>query len=575
MDREYLRKELLRIDGRGYPAYKDIRGHYDYSTFTAYIDKVQGDPFAAPSRMRVRVPQAVAGYPRHTYQNLSRRIGLENYLLHTFCLALDKAQKRRGSGKSGLMQADHPGQEMLARTALSVNREFVEAQFMVGLPAQGRRVSGRIAARMLCEDLPRIVEETLTYRNNDASLIQRYCDVNEDADFLREALEEKGLVAFVARESVLPRTSGIDERPLRGEKVIKWLSPEELEVSFDLPNAGCVSGTGIAKGVTLVVGGGFHGKSTLLEALKRGVYNHRPGDGRELVITTPRAVEIRAEDGRRVSGVNISPFINGLPFGQDTTAFSTENASGSTSQAANIMESLEMGASLLLIDEDTAATNFMIRDRRMQALVSKECEPITPFIDRVEEIYKRHGVSTILVMGGSGDYFDVACKVMGMNTYRPRDLTREARRVAAEFQTERKHEVLEAFNPLMSRVPIPESIHARKGKKEVSVKIRDRNHILFGTETINLSAIGQLIDSGQTRAIGDALWYAKNHYIDGKTLIGEVLDKVMKDIEREGLAVLARRPGPDYAIFRKFELGAALNRLRSLLVRHARNAFAG
>ncbi len=567
MDREYLRKELQRIDGKGYPAYKDIRGRYDFSAFTLFIDSVQGDPFAAPSRLRVRIPQSVAGYPSHTYRNRSRRVGLENYLLHSFCRALRKAGRPRGSGKSGLMQADQPGQEMLERTAMSVNDEYVEAQFMIGLPAQGRRISGSIAARMLCDELPNVVEGSLIHRNNDSALITRYCAVSEDADFLRTALPGKGLVAFVADGSVLPRISGIDERPLRDGRVVKWRSPEEIRVSFNLPNAGRVSGTGIAAGVTLVVGGGFHGKSTLLEALKRGVYNHRPGDGRELVITIPRAVEIRAEDGRRVSGVNISPFINNLPFGEDTSAFSTENASGSTSQAANIMEALEMKASLLFIDEDTAATNFMIRDRRMQALISKEGEPITPFIDRVQEMYTFYGVSTILVMGGSGDYFDVADRVIGMDVYRPRDLTKQARRLAAEFRTERRREIKEQCGPLIPRIPLPESIDPKKGKKEVSVKIRDHTHIQFGTEVIDLSAIGQLIDTGQTRAIGDALWYAKKHYIDGKATISEVLDKVMRDIEREGLAVLSRRPGPDYASFRHFELGSALNRLRSLHVR--------
>ena len=153
---------------------------------------------------------------------------------------------------------------------------------------------------------------------------------------------------------------------------------------------------GFPQGITLIVGGGFHGKSTLLNALEAGVYNHKPNDGRELVITDPDVVKIRAEDGRSVSGVDISPFINNLPFGQETTQFSTENASGSTSQAANIMEALECEELLrMLVDEDTAATNFMIRDQRMQQLIAKDKEPITPFIDRVRQLYNEHNVSTI------------------------------------------------------------------------------------------------------------------------------------------------------------------------------------
>ena len=100
---------------------------------------------------------------------------------------------------------------------------------------------------------------------------------------------------------------------------------------------------GIRKGITLIVGGGYHGKSTLLKALEAGVYNHIAGDGREFVITDDTAFKLRAEDGRSITGVDISPFIKNLPNKKDTVHFSTEDASGSTSQAANLMEALESG----------------------------------------------------------------------------------------------------------------------------------------------------------------------------------------------------------------------------------------
>lgn len=563
---QHLRQQLQRIDGKGYKAYKDIRGQYAFREFTLFIDYVQGDPFAAPSRMRVQVPQRIAQYPQQTFANRSRRVGLENYLTSVFAVVVRKVVERRGSGKSGMMTIDAPGQELLERTAVSVTTQHVEVQFAVGLPAAGRRVLGRQASAMLCDDLPKIVDAALKYSSNNPETIATYTAVSEDADFLRNQLKAKDLIAFIANGAILPRRSGIDERPLTGSNVISWQSPPELGTSFELPNAGVVTGTGIAKGITLIVGGGFHGKSTLLNALEAGVYNHKPGDGREFVVTNPDAVKIRAEDGRSISGVDISPFINNLPFGQDTTQFSTENASGSTSQAANIMEALECGTSVLLVDEDTAATNFMIRDQRMQQLIAKNNEPITPFIDRVRQLYNEHDVSTILVIGGSGDYFDVADRVIGMEAYTARDITNKAQQIAAEFATNREAEGGQNFGTIRQRTPLPRSLDARKGKRDVNIKTRGWDTIQFGTTDIDLSAVSQLVDASQTRAIADALQYAKTRYVNGKRPLSEVLNLVMRDVEKEGLGVLNGRPGQDYALFRKHELAAAINRIRTFQV---------
>lgn len=567
MDQKTLEQTFSRIDGKGYKAYKDIRGRYRFPDFELFIDYVQGDPFAAPSRMRVRIPQAKASYPTHTFNNPSRKIGLENYLLSEFNSVTRQVTEKRGSGKSGLIGIDTPGQQLLERTAMQVTAEFVEAQFSVGLPAAGRRVLGRQAAAMLCHDLPRIVQAALFYKNNHTKTIERYTVVAEDATALRNQLAENGWVAFVANRSVLPRRSGVDQRPLRGDGVVAWQSPPALEATVTLPNAGDVQGTAVPEGVTLIVGGGFHGKSTLLNALELGIYNHKPGDGREQVVTVETAVKIRAEDGRQVSSVDISPFINNLPFGQDTTQFNSENASGSTSQAANIIEALEMGSKLLLIDEDTAATNFMIRDQRMQALVAAEKEPITPFIDQVRALYEEEGVSTILVIGGSGDYFDVADHVIGMEAYRPYERTAEAQAIASQFASQRQPHHANSFANLRSRVVNPRSIDPSKGRRDSSIKTRNVHTIQFGMETIDLSAVSQLVDSSQTRAIADAIWYAQQNYLDGKRPLSEVLALVMGDIEKRGLRVINGRTRTDYAAFRIFELAAAVNRLRSLRVK--------
>ena len=327
-----------------------------------------------------------------------------------------------------------------------------------------------------------------------------------------------------------------------------------------------MAGMGLRKGVTLIVGGGYHGKSTLLRALELGVYNHIPGDGREFVITNPRTMKIRAEDGRRIEKVDISPFISNLPFDQDTRAFSTDDASGSTSQAANIIEALEVGTQVLLIDEDTSATNFMIRDQRMQELVKKDKEPITPFIDKVHQLYEDLGVSTILAIGGSGDYFDVADFVICMMEYKPFDLTSEAHAIAKKYKTGRSPEGGQSFGRIIERIPLAESFNPSKGRREVRISSKGLQSIVFGAYTIDLGSVEQLVSVSQTRAIGAAI-YRATKYMDEKKTLREIVDKVLEDIGKNGLETLDNRPVGDYAEFRGLELACAINRLRTLLVR--------
>lgn len=562
---ETLRQILYRINGRGYKAYKDIAGTYQFADFTLAVDYVQGDPFAAPSRLRALIPPAVAGFPDRLYANGSRAVGLSCFLARAFAAETHRMSMRRGSGKSGEIRIEAPGQQVLANTAVQVRGDgTVEARFTVGLPAQGRRVLGRQACQLLLEEVPRIIESSLTARSHAEDELWRHAAANEDADALRSMLAGRGMIAFVADGSILPRSSGVDDRPMGGEEVIPFSSPESLRIAFSLPNAGSVAGMGVGEGVTLIVGGGYHGKSTLLRAIERGVYNHRPGDGRELVVSAPDLVKIRAEDGRAVSGVDISAFIGDLPLGKSTRRFRSENASGSTSQAAAIVEAMESGASGLLIDEDTAATNFLIRDARMQALVPKESEPITPYIDRVTRMYDEFGVSTVLVVGGSGDYLDVADTVVAMETFRPHDVTARAAAVAAEYPTGRIIEENSRFDVSLERMPRPGSVDPRKGRRESSIRTRGIQTIQFGRETLDLAAVEQIVHWAQTRAIGAALDYARRRYIDGRRSLSEILDLMMADIEAEGLDVLERRRTGEFAQFRRHELAAAFNRLRSI-----------
>ena len=564
-----LSQILSRIDGKGYKAYKDIQGSYEFEEegFVLHIDYVQGDPFASPSKVRVVMSQEVAGFPPETFSNKSRQVATRDYVTRRFDDAIGQVAKgSRGSGKSGRVGIDRPGQEILERTSAFVGADEVEVRFTVGLPAFGRKIAGRQAQGLFFEEIPAMVKKALVYDNLDSGALQKHIETNEDADAARSVLRENNLVAFVEDQSILPRRSGIDPRPMPKEEVIPFESPKSMRWELDLPNRGTIRGMGIPKGITLIVGGGFHGKSTLLNAIEEGIYNHIPGDGREFVVSDPAAVKIRSEDGRRIEKVDISPFINNLPLGKSTEDFSTQDASGSTSQAANIVEAIEVDARVLLIDEDTSATNFMIRDQRMQQLIHKKEEPITPFIDKVKQLYRDLGISTILVMGGSGDYFEVADQVIGLNNYRPENLTEQAKEINSRFENRRAIEGGDSFGKVNPRSPKAQSINPEKGKKPKKIKTLHKQALQFGHYTIDLSSVEQLTDSSQTTAIGEALVYAKK-YMDGQRSLNEILDRIFHDISEKGLNVIGNAKSGNYAMVRRFELAAAINRLRSLEVK--------
>jgi len=559
-----LEKEIQRIDGRGYKAYKDLKGLYDFGSFQLAIDYVQGDPFASPSRLRVIVPMKVAKFPGETFNTPYKKIAFKDYLTRYFHKVLQREYRGvGGTGKSGMLTIDAPGQEILDRTSVYVDHEKVEARLEAGLPAKGRRILGKGCKIIFFDVLPKIVEKALLYDKIPEDELLSHIQLAEDQHALRQALEKENLIAFVANGSILPRESGISQKPL-GKNAVPFISPESMEMTFRLPHKGEITGMGIKKGITLIVGGGYHGKSTLLQALESGVYEHIRGDGREFVLADPMAMKIRAEDGRRVEKVNISPFINNLPQGTDTVAFSTENASGSTSQAANIIEALEGGATTLLIDEDTSATNFMIRDQRMKELVHKEKEPISPFIDKVGSLHREKGVSTILVIGGSGEYFDVADRVIMMDEYRPKDVTEEAKAIAERDPDSSRGEEHAAFGDITPRRVLKTSFP--RDRKGIKIKTKGVKILLYNRLAIELYGIEQLMDYSQTNAIGEIIRILAQGRYDEKQTISEILDDIHQLISTEGLEKIASfqgHPG-NLARPRKLDVLAALNRYRNL-----------
>ena len=576
-----LERELLSLDHQGYSSYKRIQGEYRFPKYILCIDHVQVDPFAPPSKIRIVLEGETVGLPKELADSKSKRIAAADFLTRNFWKNLRSIPQRETKGENPYAAAygrkkedsvpvtgnssqifiDRCGQEILERTSVLIKEHKVEIRLEVGLPAAGRRILGREANDIFKRILPALVERSCLYANIDQKALKRQVELYLDQEYIQNSLEARNLVAFVANGSVLPRKSGVNDSKMA--EGLAFQSPKSMETSFILPSGGEITGLGIEKGVTLIVGGGYHGKSTLLKALERGVYHHIPGDGREFVITCPDAVKIRAEDGRSVEKVNISAFINNLPGKKDTRKFSTENASGSTSQAANVMEALESKTSLLLIDEDTSATNFMIRDYKMQKLIARDKEPITPFVDKVQALYRDLGVSTILIVGGCGDYFDVADRVIMMDEYVPRDVTQEALAIAKE-SGEKRESLQEHFGSVTERIPLQAGFPLRG--REDRWKSRGRESISYGRESIDVSCLEQLVDEKQTNALAVMLDYFNKKILDDRMHLSQAADRLYALIEKQGLEGISPYTGHpgNLALPRKQEFCAALNRYRGL-----------
>ena len=559
-----LRSLLSRIDHRGYPAYKDTKGQYRFPGYVLSIDHVQGDPFASPSKVSVLVSGKTAGFPQELYCGKCQRIALQDELLRQFGRRAERfAFKAKGSGKSGLISVSRCGQEVLERTACQIQPENgnILLRMEIGFPANGRTINARELEKILFDFVPECVKASLFYKNLDAKRLRRIVDLAEDQEYIRKELPKRGLCAFVANGSVLPRESGISSRPMRDG--IAFQSPTEQEVTLELPHKGKITGMGIRKGITLIVGGGYHGKSTLLKALELGVYNHIAGDGREYVITDATAVKLRAEDGRSIQKTDISMFINDLPNGKDTTSFCTEDASGSTSQAANVIEGIEAGTSLFLIDEDTSATNFMIRDELMQRVIHREMEPITPFIERIRELYENYGISTVIVAGSSGAYFHIADSVIQMDRYMPKDITAFAKKEAETFPAISVPEVA-AKRPDFRRCPTAN--RELKSGDRVKMKVMGCEAVSINRDTIDLRYVEQLTDSEQLTTLGYCIRYAQKQIIDGKKTLQEIVGELEKTLDKGGLEALSGSGSsvPCMAMPRRQEIFACFNRYRGL-----------
>lgn len=576
---EELRQQLRSINRKSYPAYKGLKGLYHFGNYILSIDHVQGDPFASPSHVSIQISHRDAGFPDEYYKDTLTKTTLCDYLTRQFEKQVSQYSFRaKGSGKSGLLTVSHCGQEVLSRTACEITEKGITARFFVGFPANGRTINATELEKILFDFLPLCIQKSFFYSSLDAKELQNYIELAEDQEFIRQMLPAKNLCAFIADGSILPRESGISSRPMKAS--VPFTSPDSLRISMELPHKGKITGMGIPKGITLIVGGGYHGKSTLLNALELGVYNHIPGDGREYVITDATAVKLRSEDGRFIKDVDISMFINDLPNKKDTRCFSTLDASGSTSQAAGIVESIEAGSHLFLLDEDTSATNFMVRDAFMQQVIQREKEPITPFLERAEDLYKKAGISTILVAGSSGAFFHIADTIIQMDNYVPKDITASVKKLCSQyplpavsvtdFQLPHSHRIMsrpaESSNRLRHNSRGNHSDSGAAKPERLKTRISGTDGFSLGRQEIDLRYTEQLIDTEQTAALGLLLKYAVEHLADGRRTLPEIVQFLWKNLSLHGLSFFTenQKISCGYAIPRIQEIYACLNRYRGL-----------
>lgn len=565
---EELQRELRSINRKSYPAYKGLKGTYQFPDYQLFIEHVQGDPFAAPSALRIFVPHSKAKFPERYYWDKCSKVALQDTLLRRFAeISAKFCYQAKGSGKSGVIQVSHCGQEVLERTACEITKEGIHIRFFVGFPANGRTINSGELEKILFVYLPKCVEMSLYHRKVPARETEQVICLKEDQRVIREELKKRGLIAFVANGSILPRQSGNSDLPMKD--AVPFQSPKSMEITIQLRHRGSITGMGIRKGITLIAGGGYHGKSTLLQALEKGVYDHIAGDGREFVITDDTAWKLRAEDGRKIKDVDISLFINHLPNGRNTRRFSTLDASGSTSQAANIIEAIEAKSQVLLIDEDTSATNFMVRDELMQRVIQKDKEPITPFLERARDLYEKAGISTILVVGSCGSYFYIADQIIQMDNYCPVDITEKTRKLLKEY---RKPDCeAEGFTlPSEKRsISFGSSVVRRKNyrgtgmvEEHEKLKVMGRESLMLGKEQLDLRYLEQLADREQTQTLGYLLKYAKEQYSGKTTDLTALMESLIRKLEKEGIgSVSGQKEIPaGMAMPRRQEIYACFNR---------------
>ena len=491
-----LYQKIRTLNGKNYGLYKSLADKpWDFGDFALEFLHVQGDPYAPASRVVIKANLSMLGYAGEWGGEFERRLALSDFLHRK----LSRLVKEKYPEKDAAIVFDTAGPEMLVRNSLWIDNGELRACLQVRLPGDGRKIQAEAAAEILTMVLPDLVSAGLYYSKSDEPELQQYYRVLAERKEILSQLAARGLCAFVPDGAVLPRASGLSELPLEG--AVAFTAPEQMAVTLNVCGRD-IRGMGIPKGITVITGGAFHGKSTLLQALTRAVYPHIPGDGREGIVIDESALRVGVEDGRSVRGTDLSMFVRDLPGGVSTKDFNTLSASGSTSEAANLLEAMEAGAQTFLIDEDSSAVNFLIRDIRVRKLLGDDREPLIPLTDRIKEI-SAQGYSFILVAGACGDYLDLADNIVIMANYKA-ECAKNVIARSDEVATKQSIVAQRAFAAYMQ--PLQKSVRpTSQVERQVKVKLSGDTLLQIGFLVSDTSRLNTLVDKQQRLGAGFVL----------------------------------------------------------------------
>lgn len=568
-DKEEFFSMLSGIDGKDFAEYAQLIGDFDFSRYVLKINQIQREGDGKATLFLVRVPQIIAGFPPDLFSTPVRRTALEDLLTRKIAAKIEAIARYNEQGVSHRrISIACPGQKILPRSSLVITEEYIEARVYVDLPAVRGRIAGDAAKEVFFEDLPSIVNAALIYCNLHEGEAEDFTALMEDADQIRQVLPTRGWVSFVAEGALLARAGRTDLPDY--DRLVPLTVSEELAVDVEVPNAASVRGFGVPSGVTVILGDVYSGRVQLMRAIASGIYNHIPGDGRELTITVPDAVYVTAETGRSVQRADVSIFLRESPSSGSMKEYSSGHADACAAQAATTVEALEAGARVLLFDESDSTPEFFALDSRAVSLMPGVERRVTPLSMRARQIAEELGVS--IVIGGSAavaEFLPIADTVLRIEKYRVYDVTKEAKGLGLRTVQPKTKEADVTGLVEKNRWIVPSSIDPSAGRHDARIDAPDAHTLEFGRSRINLDGVMQLADLYQTRTIGRILYYAKLRYMDEPRPIREILDLIDRDLSTEGLESLTRDLRGDLARPRRYEIAAALNRLDSLRITRA------
>lgn len=571
-DRKEFYSILGEIDGKPYSEYSRLAGDFDFARYVIKCAAIDTGPEASAPVFNIRIPQSIAEMPGHLHDSPIRRTALEDYLTRNLAASAGRIARfdERGVARRNILIAE-PGQKILPRTAVLVTKEYIDARIRIALPykvfasgSDNRLIDGEMMRKVFFDDLPEVIGSSLFCCNLDLAEAEAFVNGMEDADRIRQTLPTLGLVSFIGEGSFLARVPDTDEPDF--DNIIPFEVEGDAATEVEVPNAESVRGLGIPAGLTVVLGDASTGRKDFMSAIAAGVFNHIPGDGRESVISVSDAVQVAVDRGRSVQEINLTPFVTSIEGG-DPASYSTPAADSFISQAAAAIEALEVGARVLVVDENTSAPAFLGMDARTAGLLDDS--PRVSLAQRARQMVDELGIS--LVIGGShlvAEYIPVADTVLKVEDFQVTDITEQAKALDLNPAPDAPPVNL---GPMLarSRWVMPSSIDATVGSRDQVIEALDLGAIRFGRSIIELDSVPQLADENQTLTIGLLLYYAKLRYMQEGYPLREMLDMIDRDLSNEGLGTIARDLRGDLARPRRYEVAAALNRLPAFRVSHA------